>query len=463
MIGDQAYSTSSTIPLTGVTNRFTMLGNPFASPINWATVTRNNISNTFWGWDPNLNSTGGYVTVSTTGTVTLVSPFSGTVGLNQYIQPGQGFFVKTTAASPTMTIKESDKVSNFNSIAFFTEPASNSLVNNIPLIAVNLQYASGPNMLLADGAISAFDNSFSNSVGDEDGTKVAGSTEALSIQNGADLLSIDARKMPLNNDTIFLNMVRITRPQYTLQIFANQMAGSTLRPFLEDAYLNTSQILTLTDTNRIVFNVTAGVPASSAANRFRIVFRNLTILPVTFRSIKAVQKASDNQVDWSVAEESSTVKYQVEHSVNGTNFTVAGQVNARGIAGNQNYQWLHLQPASGNNYYRIKAINADGSYVLSNIVLVKTGINSAAQAAMRVFPNPVVNYQLNIQLSNMDKGQYPIQIVNLSGQTVHSQSIYHNGGTSSRIITLSRIITTGVYQLIIVVNDKKHTQKIFLE
>ena len=361
-----------------------------------------------------------------------------------------------------MTIKESDKVSNFNSIAFFTEPASNSLVNNIPLIAVNLQYASGSNMLLADGAISAFDNSFSNSVGLEDGTKVAGSTEALSIQNGADLLSIDARKMPLNRDTIFLNMVRITRPQYTLQIFANQMAGSTLNAFLEDAYLNTSQVLTLTDTNRIVFNVTAGVPASSAANRFRIVFRDLTILPVTFRSIKAVQKASDNQVDWSVAEESSTAKYQVEHSVNGTNFTVAGQVNARGIAGNQNYQWLHIQPVSGNNFYRVKAINADGRFVLSNIVQVKNGNLSPAEPSVKIISNPVTNGQLHILLSNFNKGQYPVQLVNQQGQVVYSQYIYHQGGTYSQIITLSSRFTTGIYYLIILTDDKKHMQKLFI-
>ena len=92
LIGDQAYSTSSTIPLTGVTNRFTMLGNPFASPINWATVTRSNISNTFWGWDPNLNSTGGYVTVSTTGTVTLIFPVLGHCRLKPVYTAWTGIF-----------------------------------------------------------------------------------------------------------------------------------------------------------------------------------------------------------------------------------------------------------------------------------------------------------------------------------------------------------------------------------
>jgi hypothetical protein len=464
LTGDQAYTTGSANPLAGVNDRYTMLGNPFASPIDWGTVTRSNISNTFWGWDPNLNNTGGYVTVTSTGTVTIVSPFSGSVGLNQYIQPGQGFFVKTTGASPTMTIKESDKVTNFNSIAFKNENvATNTIINNIPLLAVNLLYPSGANMLLADGALAAFDNSFSNTVGTEDAAKLLGSTEVLAIKNGTDLLSIDARKMPLNNDTMFIHLQRITKPQYTLQIFANQLGTTTLSPFLIDNYLATSTPLSLTDTNRIVFNVVSGVPASSASNRFKIVFYDIKVLPVSFRTVKASQKNKDIQVEWSVAEESSTVKYQVEHSTNGTSFTVAGEVNARGVAGNQDYLWLHTQPASGNNFYRVKAINADGKYVLSNIVLVKIGTALTAEPALKVFPNPVKNLMLNMLLSDMPKGQYPVQLVNQQGQIVFTQSISHNGGTASQAISITKTIPPGIYYLKLLTENKVYNQKIYIE
>jgi hypothetical protein len=75
-----------------------------------ATISKTNLADTYWGWDPNLSATGGYVTVTTTGSLTLIAPFSGTAGLTQYIQSRQGFFVKTTGASPTLTIGEGDKV-----------------------------------------------------------------------------------------------------------------------------------------------------------------------------------------------------------------------------------------------------------------------------------------------------------------------------------------------------------------
>ena len=272
LTGDQTYNSSSTIPLSNVTGQYTMLGNPFASPINWAAVTKTNLSNTYWGWDPNLSSTGGYVTVNTTGTVTLISPFTGTTGLDQYIQPGQGFFVQTTASSPVLVIHENDKVANFNANAFRVT------TNSIPLMAINLFYDNAGTKVLADGTLAAFDPSFSNKVGKEDATKMTNASEVVAIANANSLLSIDARQMPKENDTIFLNIAKLTKPQYTLQIFSQKMIDT--KAYLEDKYLKTSQALLMNDTNRIVFNVTAD-GASFDANRFRIVFTKGNMQPIT--------------------------------------------------------------------------------------------------------------------------------------------------------------------------------------
>ena len=277
LTGDQTYNTGSTNPLTNTVGNYTMLGNPFASPIDWATVTKTNISNTYWGWDPNLNSTGGYVTVSTTGTITLISPFTGTTGLDQYIQSGQGFFVRTTATSPELIIKESDKVSNNNTNAFRTTSSQNT----IPLIAVNLYDNTGK--ILIDGALTAFSNTFSNAVKNEDAQKIPGPGEVVSVEVGKELLSIDARQLPQKNDTVLLKISKLTKPQYTLKIFTNAMDTGTVQPYLEDTYLRTVQTLSTKDTNRILFNVTSDA-ASSNANRFRILFSASIALPVNINT-----------------------------------------------------------------------------------------------------------------------------------------------------------------------------------
>jgi hypothetical protein len=356
LTGDQTYNSSSTIPLSNVAGQYTMLGNPFASPVNWAAFTKTNVANTYWGWDPNLSSTGGYVTVNTTGTVTLISPFTGTTGLDQYIQPGQGFFVQTTASSPVLVIHENDKVSNFNANAFKVT------TNNIPLIAVNLYDNTN---ILTDGALAAFDPAFSNAVGKEDATKMTNAGEVVSISNGKSLLSIDARQMPAENDTIFLNIAKLTKPQYTLQIFSQKING--IKAYLEDKYLKTSHSLSMSDTNKIAFNITADA-ASFDANRFRIVF---------------------------------------------------------------------------------------GKSDLQQIVTAKT-------TGLKVFPNPVKDQQIHLQLSGAEKGSYTLRLINAQGQLVQRQLLAYDGITNNIVITLSKKLTSGIYYLQLA-GKESYNQNILIE
>jgi Secretion system C-terminal sorting domain len=374
--------------------------------------------------------------------------------LNQYIQSGQGFFVKTSGSSPVMTIREQDKVADFNPIAFRGQ------TNELPLLAINLQYASGASKVLADGVVTAFDNAFSNLVGAEDASKMTNSAEGIAIVNTGALLSIDARKMPTHNDTLFLNVSKLTKPQYTLQIFGKGMEGSMVMPFLEDRYLNTTQPLSLNDTNRIDFNVTPSIAASFDAKRFRIVFRSSELLPVRFTSVKATQKNEDILVKWDIAEESNISKYEIERSADGINFSKVGQVASKGNNLIENYEWLDENPATANNYYRIRAIDTDGSYFLSRIVVVTIDANGPE---IKVYPNPIKNGQLNLYINAEQSGQYTVSLFDSRGVQIIKQTIDHPGGFLRRDISLSKILAGGVYYLQVINKNKKYRQTIMIE
>jgi hypothetical protein len=454
--GDQAYNVSSAIPLTGVTGRFTLLGNPFASPIDWATIPKTNLDNTYWGWDPNLSSTGGYITVTTTGNVTLEAPFSGSTGLNQYIQSGQGFFVKTSGPSPVLTIREQDKVSNFNAIAF--TPAG--IVDQISLMAINLQYANGGSKTLADGVLEAFGAAFSNTPGTEDATKMANTAENVAILNQNTLLSIDERQMPQTNDTLFLNISRLTKPQYTLQIFTKQMESSGVEAFLEDRYLGTLQPLSFNDTNNVVFNVSAGIPASFDINRFRIVFIPDVVLPVTFTTIKAIPKNEDIEIDWGIAEDKDIREYEIERSADGAHFDSAGKVAAKGSNTLENYNWLDVNPLPGNNYYRVRAILADGKFLLSKVVLAKM---NSGRSGIRIFPNPIENSQINVHVDYIEKGIFTLLVYNPDGKQIIRRIFSHPGGSFTQLINLDKILPAGMYFLEIRNAKNKYRQPVFIE
>ena len=455
LTGDQNYTTSSKIPLSGVNGRFTLLGNPYASPIDWTTIQRSDLADTYWGWDPNVSSTGGYVTVSTVGNTILMAPYSGVTGLNQYIQPGQGFFVKTTGASPSMTIREQDKTGDFNGMAFRTMGT-----NDLPLIAVNIFYQSGTSKVLADGVIAAFDANFTRSIGSEDASKMANTAEGISIVNNGEQLSIEGRPMPMQNDTIYLNVAKLTKPQYTLQIFSQGLNQASAQPYLMDNYLATLQPLAMLDTNNIVFTVNPGIPATFDANRFRIVFKSNSALPVRFTSINAVPVNEDVKVTWSVAEEENIVKYEIERSGDGTSFSRQGEIASTGNNSTQSYSWMDQSPLEGNNYYRVRAKEANGNTFLSKMVMVKM---KETTDEFNIYPNPVRNREVNVSISARQRGVYSLIITDAAGRMIINKKIEHAGGNYSHRIHLGNTIAAGVYNLKIFNDETTHNQKIMVE
>ena len=456
LTGNQSYTTASAMPLSPVVGRFTFLGNPFVSAINWATIPKTNLDNAYWGWDPNLSNTGGYITVLTSGTVTLQAPYTGSTGLNQYIQPGQGFFVKTAASSPTLTIREQDKVTNFNANAFRV-----SSIDNMALLAINLYYPNGSNKVLADGVLAAFDNAIDSTSDQPDATKLVNSTENIAILKDTAWLSIHTQPLPRNNDTLLLNVWRLTKPQYILQIFAQQLAGHGTQAFLYDKYVDSLRPLSLTDTNNVVFNVIPGVAASSDTNRFLIVFRTTsTLLAVQFVSIQAKAINRNVQVNWEVANEVGIQRYEIERATDGITFIQAGIVNAKGNNSSVNYEWIDNKPASGNNYYRVRAVQKDGTFVMSKTVLVKM---TTGNLSINIFPNPVTGNQITIHSTEMEKGKYHISVINAQGQKMLYKNINHVGGIFNQTIRFDKNLAAGLYQLKIENGIQKNNQPFFVQ
>ncbi len=455
LTGDQTYTTGTSIALSNTVGGYTLIGNPFASPIDWSTISRTNIADTYWGWDPNLSSTGGYVTVSTTGTTTLISPFSGSVGLNQYIQSGQGFFVKTTATSPSLTIAETDKVGNFNGIAFRTGS------NNIPLMAINLFYDDITGSNLVDGALAAFDPTFANTVGNEDASKIIKSSgEVLALQVQPELLSINARKMPVDEDTLFLHTARLTKTQYRLQIFAKYLDSSALEPYLEDSYLKTSRLLSLTDTNNVLITTNPSIAASLLSNRFRIVFHKSGDINGIISSISAVRVDRTVKVSWEVSTEKDVQKYEIQRAGGTSGFTKLGEMAKATGTATQSYQWIDLNPVLDINRYRIKVVMTDGSYFFSRLATV---LMDEQKAEMKIFPNPVQHYEIKMQLTNLEKGKYAARLFDAKGQLVMDQLIDYDGLSRNQVIQIRKQLNKGMYFFQLTNNKTKLNQSIMIE
>jgi autotransporter-associated beta strand protein len=439
-IPDAAFSNSEKIQL---------IGNPYASPVNFNLLTRTNVTKRFWAWDPQLSGVGGYVLVSDLDDDNTYTVTPGGSTQTQHIQSGQGFFVEVNNTGASLVFNEDDKsTSNINTV-FRTGTGTERL--SIDMINPN-------DGLVVDGILAEYNNNFSNGVAAEDGQKLFRSNENFYLTRNTKPLMLEGRKLIDNNDTLFLTISGMQQQAYRFAINGSNFANdANLSAFLKDKFLSTETAISLSGATEYNFTVTAD-NNSKAADRFMVVFRSTASLPVTLTNVKAYQQNSGITVEWNTQSESGMQQYEVEKSANGTNF-VKVNITAAKSGTTNSYNFFDATPFSGANYYRIKAISLNGEVKYSSIVVVRLNTKGTK---VTLYPNPVKGSTIQLQLSNLEKGNYSVTLFNQLGQQVMSKTINHNGGSSNQTIEIGTL-ASGVYELRLSNGQTVITQKLIKE
>jgi Metallo-peptidase family M12B Reprolysin-like len=165
-------------------------------------------------------------------------------------------------------------------------------------------------------------------------------------------------------------------------------------------------------------------------------------LPVSITSITASKKNASISVDWSVLNEINVKKYEVEKSADGISYVKIGEVAATKAS---NYILVDVLPFSGNNYYRIKSVDNDGSEQFSKSVVVKFGTDNNQNIV--VVNNPIVNGKVQLLVENTAKGVYYITLYNQLGQQVAKKEIAHAGNSTTYTFSTNGF-AKGVYQVL---------------
>jgi len=423
--------------LNSTPNSFNLIGNPYASPVDWEALSFSKDVKPFYTiWDPQMNVRGAYVTYNTGG---IITPSGGNSDISQNIQLGQAFFVQTGVGSdlkPVVTFSESAKVSG-NTNVFRTSSAATKIA-----IQLLLNTNEGRENI-ADGVVTIFDTTFLSTLGNEDSYKFNNEDENLAINRNGAALSIEGRPVVTTNDTVLLRMWKYRQSGYFLKFTGNNFSTS-ISAYLEDAYLNTKIPINLTDTTIVPFSITND-SASASSDRFMIVFKNADILPVTITSLKAYQKEKGIQVEWISQNQLNIDRFEVEKSIDAFHFKRVSSVAARGNnIETEYYGWFDVNPIFGNSYYRIKFVEKSGEIKYTAVVKV---IITGGEEEFDVYPNPVKGNIININLKNIERGKYNFFLYDNIGQLVYSALIAHNGGEATYKVPVPARIGKGSYKL----------------
>lgn len=447
----RATGTVVTGPVSSFTNSFTgggalnLVTNPYPSPIDWQLVraASTGITDYYTYWDPNYGTRGGFVTVSSSET-----------GPLRYIQSGQAFFVESNGVGmPVVNMLESHKAAGNNNDVFLVPPP--------PAEAFAIQlYFNEPSgyRRLSDEADAWYGTNYSAAVNDADAREINNWDENISILREGKKLAIEQRPVIVLRDTLPIFMNNMKQQGYEFEFRPQAFTNTTLVAELIDNFLNLRTPLSVVAPTTVSFAVTAD-PASSASNRFMVVFGPGRPLAIDAITISARAKnnpptgpggqgsANGVQVDWQAKTETDMDKYEVERSADGTSFNKQNITAAIGNSSTPvNYSWFDAIPVKGNNFYRVKAFDKTGNIKYTSIVNVVFG---SQQPDIKVVPNPVTTNSFGLQLTNLEKGAYVLILYNSAGQQLYNTQLQHNGGSVLRNIQPGISLASGSYRLLL--------------
>jgi hypothetical protein len=169
-------------------------------------------------------------------------------------------------------------------------------------------------------------------------------------------------------------------------------------------------------------------------------------LPVMFANVRAYEKNSGIQIEWSNLTERDIVNYTVERSADGRNYTtLSQQLPKRNLNDKADYTEFDAAPANGANFYRVKVLEIGGKIIYSKVLRVEKG---NVKQSFSMYPNPVAGNDVTVSLAGVKQGQYKVRVVNGAGQDVFQKVLAVQGSGITQTLELPAV-KPGVYTMVI--------------
>jgi hypothetical protein len=168
----------------------------------------------------------------------------------------------------------------------------------------------------------------------------------------------------------------------------------------------------------------------------------ILVLPVTVYDFTAVAQTNQTtQLQWGMGGGTSTTGtspafFDVEYSQDQSAWQSIGIVQSEGNVNNeQSYNFIHTNPATGSNYYRLKQVDKEGNFTYSS---VRTVIFANA-IQLSFYPNPTID---RVVITGSQASLGSVSVMTIDGRQLQENDNFNSGGS----IDLSRY-PAGIYLL----------------
>ena len=196
--------------------------------------------------------------------------------------------------------------------------------------------------------------------------------------------------------------------------------------------MNHSYIIFVND-----FNLGSGSMDYFCLDNIRL---SASILPINILSFGAIDNENSVSLSWETNPTNLNERFEVEWSGDGSAFESVGEKVAE--QGEQLFSFEHNSPQPGLNFYRLKALDANGGDSFSEI----RQVTHAQDHSVGIFPNPSSG-DLQIGLRLYAATEVGFRILNAGGQIVHAGLSDFPAGNQVFSLHLPNGLASGIYHL----------------
>jgi len=142
-----------------------------------------------------------------------------------------------------------------------------------------------------------------------------------------------------------------------------------------------------------------------------------TILPIELKSFSVSKRGETIELDWITAKEEDFSHFEIERATSDMNFELIGIIEGSGNSlSDILYNYQDYSAPFGQLYYRLNAVDIDGSNEYSEVA----SINKAFEGVAKIYPNPA-NHQESVRLqlpANFNQQIETLNVYDPTGQLV---------------------------------------------
>ncbi len=173
-----------------------------------------------------------------------------------------------------------------------------------------------------------------------------------------------------------------------------------------------------------VLNVTAPATPSS--------YLIANTVPVKLISFTVVKSGKDASISWRVGEEDNVSHYEVQRSIDGVNWEIAGKVAA---VKQPAYSYTDKNLSANLYYYRLRTVDIDEKFTYSPVRQLRFDQGNS----ILIYPNPVTGGQFTIKLEK----EAAVSLYNINGSLIWTKKL----SAGQHKVQLNQA-TPGTYQLV---------------